>query len=355
MGIKIPTITISTLTLLAGVFTPSIAWADETEQTEWTYAEMAAINAEIESELNANCGPNDPMCRDMYLGMNKADEIYYGALIQYRMHGFAITAVNPSLRTIKVAYDADMISAGRGSFLLKDLYIAQREPDHYEENFVAAVDQNRTESLEHSLVIFAQKSTDDTNAWFPQGTEMELYIPDLAMSAPFTGTTSAEGYQLQLEAFYRMAPIYDSWTDYFDLVDCLTSPGYQEGMECQIRYGYGYSRYIPVAVELPAERNANSISTTDAELLMENSASGYDETTPTAVASSSSATSAGVEETSTKIPTAPNTGVATREECDNNPDEFPWWTIILPFVAAFFIFSWWFLLPLFKHSNEKNG
>ena len=380
MGVKIPTIAISTLTLLAGVFAPTMAWADETEQTEWTYAEMAALNAEVESELNANCESNDPMCRAMYIGMNKTGDIY-SALSLYRLNGVTVTAVNPSAHTIKVAYDSDVISDGGTRLLLKDLYISQVEQGYFAGAFAAAIDEEDNAALEHLRVLFFKNNATNTDDWFPHGSELEIQAPNLALSAPFSQGVSAEGYQTQLSVFYRVAVTNSSWGTSFDLSSCFASPEYQEGMECRIMYAKNHYFYTPVEVEAPVtEQESADVTDGTNNSAIENSENAADTgyggaaTAAMAAAEASAAamsaaaasatgatpdmtagTSAGVSistaNTGNGSTSAPDTGTMTGNY-EENVTEFPWWLGAIFAVGITTLIR--FFLPV-GHKAHRNG
>ena len=369
MGTKLSITTISTLTLLGGLLAPVAVWADEIPKTQWTYAEMATLSAELEPEIDAACGDGDPMCREMFFWSTHEYNDINRALGHYREHGVTVTAINLDQHTIRVAYDADVVSMGPSyRYDLKDLYVIQLENGYTSGAYAREIDNGNDAALTHITRLFVKNDTAEGDNWLPHGTELELSVPDLSI---------ADNLQKHIYVTYRLAN-GSTWSDYFDFSSCLSALG--EGMECKIMYEANSYTYIAAPVEQPtaepepstgadtdvdAGADTNTGTGTDAGTDADASAgvtddSTADETTQDSIDDtmegygSDSATSTEqislASVTTTKSPVlAPDTGAAV-EGNSGDAFEFPWWAGAI--VGLNVLVLVWLLWPLPK--DPKN-
>lgn len=349
MGKKLPLL-ISTLTCFASGIGSAAASAVDYIPVAWTYEEMAALNAEIEPEINANCGDEGPMCYDSYVDMNKSGDIYR-ALTQYRSHGLTVTAINPYNHTVRMAYDNGILSSySPEKLLVKDIYLVQGEDGYYIGNYVSAIDNNQEDELEHIKTLLVRKAADDNDAWFPAQTEVEFSLPDFIFDdLKGSNAETAKKYYNKLYLGYRMSGSNSQWGDQFEFSSCLAS--LEEGMECQIRYKANTLTYVPAVITQNEGEHSN---VTDDGGLGGGEATG--DTSADTVVDTVASTDAVVSDTvsttvtDTELATTPDTGEATADA--SYSAEFPWWLGIV-FVASLATLAWLFW-PFRKKSSKKS-
>lgn len=320
-------------------------------QRYWSVAEMIEASELINAKREEFC-QGDPMCEEE-LPWQQMDELggLYRALDPYENVRFMLTSVNPSANTVKFLYhDEDkMLSRMLGKPIRHDiasiytvwveeslgsitttssnwLAYGQRAPYHL----------GSAEEVETATHLIFDESEDRLGrGWFTPNIEREYLIEG---SNLVDNTTAQIHYSL--DATGDGGHVHGT----LDYSSCFNSPDYTDGMECKMMYAEdGSYAYLPLAPAITMRAESEPITTpTEPEVT-------YDPEEPI----SSTAETPSAEATDIN---APDTGTATREDCsEENSTEFPWWTIVLPFIFMFFIFSWWFILPLFKNSNEKNG
>lgn len=327
MGKKIPLL-ISTLTLCASGFSSVATSATDYSPTAWTYEEMAALNAEIEPEIAANCDEDDPMCRDSYIDTNKSGDIYR-ALNHYREHGLTVTAINPYNQTIRIAQDADVLSANFSpqKLTINDLYITQTEEGYYPNTSVWAMKEGNAVDLEHIKILFT-KNDAAGETWLTHAKELEVTVSNLTIN---------EAYSPEIRVSYLLSNLLTAQSDYFDFSGCLTS--LTEGMECQIRYQADTIAYVPVKIAQNAnvqESNSGN-DANNSDIVDQNQSSTTSQVSTTSQSGATSLNSA----------TTPDTGEATADF--GYSVEFPWW------LGAIFILGVATLAWLFWPSRKKSA
>ena len=336
MSKKLPLL-ISTLSIFAGGLT-SAAWADE-GPTSWTYEEMAALNVEMEAEINEACSDDDPMCRDSYIYSKSGD--IYRALGHYREHGLTVTAINPYDHIIRVAYTPGNISfnpAQKPS--LRDLYIVQGDDGYYIGDYVNAIEHHDAAGLEHVNVLFTEESIVDSDTKFPDKTEVELSTPELSIAA---------SRQKIVNVTYRTSNPDSAWADQFDFSGCLAS--LEEGMECRIMYEANGPTYVATG----AEKQSNA--TDDTSNMASTALNTNSDNTATASDAGGEKSSGNNNQGSASISaapstiTTPDTGAPTGNY-NESANEFPWWlgAIIATGVATLA----WLFWPHHKKSPKKS-
>ena len=338
----------------------------------WSVTEMTEASALINAKRKELCA-GDSMCEEE-LSWQQMDELggIYRALDPFENIHFMLTYVNPSANTVKFLYhdEGRMLSRMLGKTIRHDiasvyavwveeslgsitttssnwLAYGQRAPYH-----LGSAEE--VEAATH--LVFDESEKELGSGWFTPNVEREYQVT----GSDLTANTTAQ-IHFSLNATGDGGHSHGT----LDYSSCINSPNYVEGMECRMMYSEdGAYTNIPfdpaltlTIAEAPTTEQSTvaSTDTADSDFSTDSeTTTGYGSTT---ISSAATETVESTDTTTASVAAGtPNTGVATREDCnEDGSSEFPWWTIALPFAAAFFIFSWWFLLPLFKHSNEKNA
>ncbi len=354
MGRKTP-ILLSILMLLVSSIVPSAAfWAEADAEQYWSYDELQALSMELEPEITANCG-GDPMCREMYIPMNKSGA-KYSALNRYRDRGLTITSVDFNNKTIKIAYDSGILSMGAATpSLVRDLYVVQFDQGYSDGGFATKIEADQ-ETPRTRVLVAAQK------AYLEPYTELEFSVPELS-------TDDQAGKRI--DVFYRMSGSNATWMDLFNFSDCLNSENYNSNTECRVRYSTQDMSYAPVEVVAPlstlmttsptstdssTEDSTTEDSTTETGLgsaqvtgAETESSSELAATTATQGTQSADSTNGEINETVVS-PLAPETGQAGKH--DSSTVEFPWWLGAI-FGLGFATLVWLFR-PSRKNAQKKS-
>ena len=335
----------------------------------WTVPEMLEASELVNAKRSEFC-EGDPMCEEdlVYEQAEYFGGIYH-ALEPFDHIHLMLTSINPSLGSMKLLYrDEDkMLSRMTGETFRADLesiYMVWVEESlgdpstdarwlayGYRYPYTLGTEE---EAKAASHIVMDESASELGARWFTPNTEREYNIKDSRIELNTSG----------LIYFSYVANNAGSSSGFLNYSGCINSPDYREGMECRIMFhDGGYYDMIPMeplADVSPSVSNEPSIvKTVNRELPTEEQIdSGFGGATTLATVETNQKTESGNETTtSQKIVNAPNTGAATNN-AESNQDEttpqFPWWLVSLMFFGSiFFIFSWWFILPLFQRKRQQ--
>ena len=340
MGRKAPVLLPTLMLLVGGLTSPVAVWAEDSADQYWYYDELQALSMELEPEIAANCG-GDPMCREMYIPMNKSGE-QYSALNRYRDRGLTITSADFNNKTIKIAYDAGVLSEGRSTPLsIKDLYVVQFDKGYTDGGFADKIEAGLEVPHMHTLVI-------ERDAYLQPYAEMEFSTPELSAEEP------ADEW---IYAFFRTSGPGITWVEAFGFGGCLSSEDYQDDTECRVRYNPQDISYAPVKV-IVAPQVAMSTNPSTEDSSAETGLEPEPNTDARAGIGAEAESGAGAEtktksETETQETTSsdakaseaisailtPETGTAGNS--NHSASEFPWWLGAI-FGLGFATLAWFF-------------
>lgn len=303
------------------------------EREYWTIDEMMEINTAAVTEIKETCG-SDKDCQVATYDLLRFSSEAHRAWDNYVSDIFAITAVNPTTKTMRIIHhDIDTAEWSRKTSTnwyrdFTELYIAWFEPGQkgvFTTPFTNIGSRTYLwftadfkNGIENPGVHFLYTSDDtkEGKGWFPVANqEIEISIPDIDKN------TSNIIY----------ASIYEDNSMLNDTVDysaCLASSKYSPGMECQVVYNSdGRAAYTPAWPK--------------GTVLEENSGKG------SAIANLESDT----PETATNLK-APNTGIVAGKRSENNS---PWWVIAVITSSLSLILCWFLPKNLKNHKKIKKS
>ena len=329
MGKKIP-ILILTVTLLGSFTIPKSAFADE--DGPWTFDEMNTLNQEVEALKDEQCkDSSDPfMCYRTFKwdGENRPK---YETLTAFNENSFTITAINPNKNTIRVYYNSENVNGkhmGSHDYYsdVSELYIGQYRQG-YSGDLSYSI-KNNIEDPDLNILYFGARLF-TSEGLIPSDIEIELpLVNQLSLSDDMDQRISVS-YTNTNRASYSFS---------FNYSNCVNSPDYQEGMECQIRY-FGFDQppfYVPAMPrEEPVSDTIDEQFATDDQNVL-----GVQSTQDVERTEGYGGSSDGSTANSSITIKTPYTGALT-EECAKSV-EFPWWLIALILLGNAAII-WWFI------------
>lgn len=252
MGKKLP-IFISTLIAASGSFclqTPLVSATQvitDSGYRAWSLEEMNDFYYRFEADRDAICGSNSECRNELIFQFAEADTKYH-ALEAYSMMPFIISAINPEESTIRAFYrDIDQMALEMEGILLHNLlneaYIAWTDNSYAGQsyNFIEQMRNNQHPDGLHEIY----KATTELNGgnWFPVETEVEIAAPEAHLKLNANGAimSFARGGDMSVLAHVNYS-------------ECLNSPSYEPGAECQIVFTEtGNYTYVPVLLAAPDE------------------------------------------------------------------------------------------------------
>lgn len=307
--------------------------------SSWTFEEMSVFSHQIEELKEAYCEehPNPYMPEMCYYEYqwDGEDQDKYNATSAYNMNGLIITAINPSKKSFRIYFKSIELGYKRIGFAPSDythdlasLYIAQFDNGYPMGSYWEDIENGVVDPHRHTIYAGTAKSNGDH--WIPSDEEVELPIGDISVN-PESSRHIQINYKTTLGISYGI---------YYDLSECLDSPNYREGMECQIRYRNSDNMIFFVPAE-PVDIVVNSLDDNtpiddkenqpDINIDQENSF-----LIPVSVIDEPELTKSDTG----MVVKAPETGVNTNETCIKTI-EFPWWLIPI-LVLGDIILLWWF-------------
>lgn len=374
MGKKIPLL-ISTL-IASSVFSPigvTSAVVQDKGTTWWSVLELLDYYPEAEAERVATCG-DDFECNMNFEFDNLENSDKYRALNSLLNSQLRITSINPETETIKVLFfDDDMMLRHMGieeKLELENLYIGWTESwlgHGYYHNFDAPFD----DSMPGVHQLFNSEVEDITSIIPWQETELPMLDSNIS-----NNTTGVLYFTI-----YAKDNMFNAQGS-VSYANCLSSPDYQEGMECKmyVSGSQGVS-YFPTREPVATEtgpfvllNNSESEPTTEPETNIEDAPviatepdttepDTFRETTTDETADKPNTTLSETPEDSektTKIGNeessnfsaqpvkAPETGISTATNGDAT--EFPWWLGAIFALGGLTLL--WFFLPI-RPKNPK--
>ena len=359
----------------------------------WTPAELLEYKATIDQEEFNQCGQDINCIQEFY--ERKADESWtnpkYRALESFRSLRLALTEVNPTTDAIKVVFLGDDMMLKHMGILedseLELIYtgwpdeVIDADPIYnFRRNGNGARFMNQTMPGMHPVYLWQQG--DGSSKIIPdQEIELASMSPNLASN--HTGFIAFAYIAGTSDAFGRL---------YYDT--CFEDPTYSEGNGCRLVISSnGEQRYLPFDTttiveetseptpsEQPNQEDTSSVpvsipqpTTSPEKVTKYIYATVKDSNPPTTQAptvsnagnstlvsqADSGATNTtnsddkeGAITTATDHVELPLAAISNTESTEEH--SFPWHLILLAFFGAvFFIFSWWFLLPLFKRRDDE--
>ena len=303
--------TIATLISLSGasgITTPVSATAEE-DAYHWTLGDLVGAMDGTNTEIWSR-----PYCQDQDMGgdpmMGMLQNPCIQALQQFALHGFIVSAVNPSKSTIKVLF-RDNSYFGEAA-TRADLYL------FWHESPFAASDifdfNNTPEGIRDFLHI---SSSDLSTGILQPNKEIELTITE---NQDLLNDPSHQILYILREDDYAV-----NTAGFAQYQTCFQEgSGYQDGMECQIRFDdYMNVIYVPVATEeiTPGSEQPSGEGATT-EDGAENTMVATDVTAENA--SGEGYGGAGIISASNTVK-SPETGANTKTQDGNTATEFPWW------------------------------
>lgn len=409
---KIPILTAAIGLLgVQGVPVSAMVTTDSGNQA-WSIAELNDFYYEFEAEKTATCG-NDLHCRRELSYLRYGTDPKYAALEAYSMSSLVLSSINPSTNTFRLHFrDIDhMAMEMEGTERhnpLTEAYVAWLDSS-YEGSVYSFIDELRENHHPIGLhIIYSANSTLNGPNWFPVETEVDIVAPDAHLELN-------DKNEVLLAAFNDPDSVF-SWVDYSS---CVNSPSYSLGMECRLMYDSTSNYvYVPFEVEVVApieeinsdgqeadvstELNLPNPDVPESNLPSESSASEPNSSanlqeggqiavntdfpfitrvvTTNYQATTSLATS-GPEtpraDTLSKDTEKGNDAVVEQSEdlafsalsSDHSVEVplaadselrsstgFPWWLLgITVIIAGVYGVFWWFILPIFRRSNDKKG
>lgn len=353
---------IPTLAILAGSIGLQATPAFARESSEiWTVPQLMTIQEEVAAETAELCA-GDSSCEDeLYFNHLEAGG-KYAALDGFSNMIILITAINPSNSTIRVIFhDEDpmmrWLPEEERHSTLDELYVSKfsNRPGIDEAHDIMR--SGYSSDTHHPL--FAGTAATNGAGWFTPNIEVEL---------PIANATSI------LEAphiiHFAMEADYTNVIGAHDYSNCLTSPAYEEGMECRVVFDEnGWFYFLPFwpGAELPATMTATEDlmpeDTAPEETPVEDptplddtlvegglGAVEPEEGTTSTTEVTPEIASIGTAPTSDILPTTPDTGKPTYGFHAKKTD-LPLWIAGL-IIANFVLLIWWFT-PI-RRKSSKN-
>ncbi|MDO4611639.1 MAG: hypothetical protein Q4B34_02155 [Candidatus Saccharibacteria bacterium] len=232
--------------------------------------DLFAIKDDYLAERSAACN-GDPECEGEFVfttfdpATSSGKYNKYTSLEDFLNSGFLITSINPSVETVKVYYNKDVL--GRGDHFsgvepatddIAELYIGWLEDDQRDPNTIVPddLDKSRLEFVEKNLegienpgghLVFAKNVYRDlgNEITIAPDEETELSIKGANLAA---NTGEKYGYTLFFTVKTLSSTVFTSSANY---EACVTSPNYEAGMECRLHYdtNTGGMTYLSVESE----------------------------------------------------------------------------------------------------------
>lgn len=330
---------------------------EENGTTWWSVEELLNFNQEVEAEKEAECGDNQD-CR-MEFGWSMIERgPKYSALNNLLEGQFWVTSINPTAETVKVLFfDDDM--------MLRHMGIEEKlEIEHL---YLGWFDEWRGQIYNYDHDGFTNGTVSGSHPLYDSTTEgVDAIVPWQESELSVTGggliynTTGKLDY-----ALYAKYNMFNA-QGYFDYSSCLSAPGYQEGMECQMMIsGDQWISYFPPREQINESEITNNESEApfiEPEIIYDEpenptvepegdinlainepiqplpSETNTSESTP--FEETNPVTQIIITEDNSVVPKAPETGKTTKSS--ENTVEMPWWLIVLN-VLGFLFIIWWFL------------
>ncbi len=304
------------LMLLLGVIarTPSI---HAEKKPYWTYQEIQEFLPVVKDEIYNNECETEWCFYERWQDMLGKGGKYEAASI-YDAYPFTITAFNPSKKTMRISFKNMMLDpmafTSNDEFKIKNLYIARFEPGKIDYNFYQTIESGQG-AKEGTHVDALRQFSDDEHDWATNGEEITLDL----MDGDFENTEN--------RYWWYFSSTQGNWGGQYNFSECLTSPDYREGMECQIIYYENVPSYRPVEVKEVSLRSALVAS-----------------------AGEPTKTTLQPEEGSMAVK-APDTGVGTRDY--SHGKEMPWWITML-MISGVILLIWWVFPTKYTKIQKKS-
>lgn len=260
MGKKIPLL-ISTLTAISvgsGLLSSAaFATSSGASKNYWTVAELLAAKPIIDSTKDDFCG-NNWDCREgvsqAYRGLgNRA-----GGEVELESIRVAVTSVNPSNGTVKIAYFGESLEHRTWTakrFNLTELYAFWIDADQSSQIPQATWTNIRNDvEVPGTHILISKNLANSSSGWFPEGQEVTFTVGDIS--------------NIPRNELYVYANSEDGINTYgpTNFSSCINSPNYQEGMECRLVYSNDikWFEFIPM---IPAEADYVDYDASDLEAI----------------------------------------------------------------------------------------
>lgn len=355
---------ISFLTILASSFGLQVAPVFASGSSEiWTIPQLIAMQKDMAAEMAELCA-GDTFCEDeLYFSHLEAGG-KYAALDGFSNMLILVTAINPVNSTIRVVFhDEDPVMRWLPEedrrATLDELYVSKfsNHPTIDE-----AHDTMRSgDSTDAHHPLFSGTTATNGAGWLTPNIEVELPI-----------TNAASLYDEPYLLHFAMEADTSNAIGAHDYSDCMTSPTYEEGMECRMVFDEnGWFYFLPFwpGADLPAtitdieegptstndalEPTLDTITTEDPPTENTSAEEGY--STASSEETSFTETPLGTTsniDTPTTIATTPDTGDFTRLGFHAKKTDLPWWIAGL-IIANLALLIWW-LLPI-RQKSSKNS
>ncbi len=356
---------ISFLTILASSFGLQVAPVFARESSEiWTIPQLIAMQEDVAAETAELCA-GDTFCEDELYFSHLETGGKYAALDGFSNMLILVTAINPANSTIRVVFhDEDpmmrWLPEEDRRATLDELYVSKfsNHPTLDEAHDI----MRSGDSTDTHHPLFSGTTATNGAGWLTPNIEVELPI-----------TNAASLYDEPYLLHFAMEADTSNAIGVHDYSDCMTSPIYEEGMECRMVFDEnGWFYFLPFwpGAEAPAMvTSVEEIPTPAADnpepasdiTITEDSPT---ESTPTedgyGAASLEETTEKPVEVSSDVDPntsvstsiTAPDTGDLTYPGFHAKKTDLPWWIAGL-IIANLALLIWWFL-PTRKKSPKNS-